>query len=105
MSLPVQTGLRIRRGLMRLVGSLLAPEIPLSPPSRTTPRRTILLLEALLPRPRLHHRAVDAEVLIGGEAAASSFRHDLLQEPLSEISRQKALSVLGEGRGIPHLIV
>jgi len=94
MSLPVQTSLRIRRGLMRLVGSLLAPEIPLSPSSRTTLGRAILLLETLLPRPHLHHRAVDAEVLVGGEAAASSFRHDLLQKPLSEISRQEPLSFL-----------
>src|SRR2546427_1672646 len=105
MSLAVQTGLRIRRRLMRLVRPLFPPEIPLPSSSRTTPRRTILLLETLLARPRLHHRAVDAEVLVRGEPAASSFRHDLLQKPLSEISRQEPLSVLSEGRGIPYPIV
>src|SRR3989454_2116343 len=54
MSLAVQTGLWIRRRLMRLVRPLFPPEIPLSAPSRTTLGRAILLLETLLPRPRLH---------------------------------------------------
>src|SRR5712692_5004806 len=67
--------------------------------------RRPLLLEALLPCPRLDERAVDGEVLVRQQVSRPGLRQHALEERLGDVALEQPLTVLGEHRGIPDRVV
>lgn len=98
-----QAGLGVGGALVRLVAALVALEVDLRVASQRAARAAAVLLhEALVARPRLDHRAVGAEVLIGHEALPLG----QLQYPLEELTRhlgtEQPITVEAEDRPVPH---
>ena len=95
-----QSGIRIRLGTMRIVGKLLAFEIPdhILALRRSHGRFVLAFgirndgLVTLDARPCLQERAVHAEVLFGYKAFGASLLHDLGQETAGYCRRQKSVA-------------
>src|SRR5262245_18700054 len=107
LSLAKQTSLRIRRGLVCLVTSLLPMEVHgrVTRIVRRLLLRETLLLEALQRRPSLDQRAVHRKVLVGGKSSRACLRQHLLEEKRRNVALPQSVAVLREDRGVPHPIV
>ena len=107
--LGVHPRIRIGRALVRVVLPFFAAEIDMPIATASTPTmvvvRSVLLLEALVARPRLEHRAVHAEVLVRSQARISGLRDRLLQESTADVSGQQPFPVLAETARVPHRVV
>ena len=100
--------LTVAARLMRLVATLLA--VPILALASTASRRRIvvgfvLAHEALMARPRLNQRAVDAEVLAGEMTARMRRLYRLVEQTRDDVAREQSVAVLAERRVVPHRIV
>lgn len=106
-TLPIHPGVGIGRGSMRVVLSLLSPEVDLgiAPATRRLDVPVILGPEALLARPRLDQRPIDREVLVGKKMSLPRLVQHLREERCRDLPPEKSIPVLAEYRGYPHGIV
>src|SRR5215470_621435 len=102
-----QQSVRIGRGLMRLVGTFLPVEV-----NRRISRiiwwcfiTTTFPLETFQPCCRLNQRSIDGEVLVAEQPVSSRLLKHLLEKRLGNVALDKSLTVLGERRRIPNVIV
>ncbi|CAD6563264.1 hypothetical protein LMG24235_08506 [Paraburkholderia sabiae] len=66
---------------------------------------TVLAHEALVSRPRLDQRAVDAEVFAREQILLLSYGHYFVEEFDDRIVLDQSLAILREDRGHPHLVI
>src|SRR5438874_9138269 len=101
-----QLRVRVRARLVRLIRSLLSMEVH-GWIARIVRRRRILVLplKALQAGPCFNQCSIYGEVLVRSQALFLSLVDYMRQKLASHVGVQQAVSVLGEGGGIPDLFV
>ena len=106
-TLPIQLGLRVDRGRMRIVRALLAVTVTrfVAATASAGTTGTVFGPEALVRCPCLDHRAVDAEMLIAQKVRHPSLINDGIEQITRDIRLEQPVAVLAEGRAIPHRLI